>query len=108
MKPGKQLNFYWVYAIVAMFLLTMVMVGGSGSERQMQWSDFKSMAAKGQIARVQHDGSNASLYFTKAVRDSLAEGKSDSQLLQSLYAGSDAFMHIPSGEEMHVFEAAQK
>ena len=28
-KPGKQLNFYWVYAIVAMFLLTMVMVGGS-------------------------------------------------------------------------------
>ena len=98
MKPGKQLNFYWVYAIVAMFLLTMVMVGGSGSERQMQWSDFKSMAAKGQIARVQHDGSNASLYFTKAVRDSLAEGKTDSQLLQSLYAGSDAFMHIPSGE----------
>ena len=98
MEPGKQLNFYWVYAIVAMFLLTMVMVGGSGSERQMQWSDFKSMAAKGQIARVQHDGSNASLYFTKAVRDSLAEGKTDSQLLQSLYAGSDAFMHIPSGE----------
>ncbi len=98
MKPGKPLNFYWVYAIVAMFLLTMVMVGGSGGERQMQWSDFKSMAAKGQIARVQHDGSNASLYFTKAVRDSLAEGKTDSQLLQSLYSGSDAFMHIPSGE----------
>ena len=47
---------------------------------------------------MQHDGSNASLYFTKAVRDSLAEGKTDSQLLQSLYAGSDAFMHIPSGE----------
>lgn len=97
-KPGKQLNFYWVYAIVAMFLLTMVMVGESGNARQIQWSDFKAMAGKNEIARVQHDGSNANIFFTKAVKDSLAEGKTDSQLLQSLYAGSDAFMHIPSGE----------
>ena len=96
--PGKQLNFYWVYAIVAMFLLTMVMVGESGNARQIQWSDFKAMAGKNEIARVQHDGSNANIFFTKAVKDSLAEGKTDSQLLQSLYAGSDAFMHIPSGE----------
>lgn len=97
-KPGKQLNFYWVYAIVAMFLLTMVMVGESGNARQIQWSDFKAMAGKNEVARVQHDGSNANIFFTKAVKDSLAEGKTDSQLLQSLYAGSDAFMHIPSGE----------
>ena len=97
-KPGRQTNFYWVYAIVAMFLLTMVMVGDSSTQRQVQWPDFKKMAEKGQITRVSHDGARANLYFTDAVRDSLNGGKSDPQLLQALYAGADASMNIPKGE----------
>ena len=97
-KPGRQMNFYWVYAIVAMFLLTMVMVGDSSTQRQVQWPDFKEMAEKGQITRVSHDGARANLYFTEAVRDSLTGGKSDPQLLQALYAGADASMNIPKGE----------
>ena len=92
------MNFYWVYAIVAMFLLTMVMVGDSSTQRQVQWPDFKEMAEKGQITRVSHDGARANLYFTEAVRDSLTGGKSDPQLLQALYAGADASMNIPKGE----------
>jgi len=97
-KPGRQMNFYWVYAIVAMFLLTMVMVGDSATQRQVQWPDFKEMAEKGQITRVSHDGARANIYFTQAVRDSLNGGKSDPQLLQALYAGADASMNIPKGE----------
>ena len=97
-KPGRQMNFYWVYAIVAMFLLTMVMVGDSSTQRQVQWPDFKEMAEKGQITRVSHDGARANLYFTETVRDSLNGGKSDPQLLQALYAGADASMNIPKGE----------
>ncbi|MGB1363433.1 MAG: ATP-dependent zinc metalloprotease FtsH [Flavobacteriales bacterium] len=97
-KPGRQMNFYWVYAIVAMFLLTMVMVGDSSTQRQVQWPDFKEMAEKGQITRVSHDGARANLYFSDAVRDSLNGGKSDPQLLQALYAGADASMNIPKGE----------
>ena len=97
-KPGRQMNFYWVYAIVAMFLLTMVMVGDSSTQRQVQWPDFKEMAEKGQITRVSHDGARANLYFTEAVRDSLTGGQSDPQLLQALYAGADASMNIPKGE----------
>ena len=97
-KPGRQMNFYWVYAIVAMFLLTMVMVGDSSTQRQVQWPDFKEMAEKGQITRVSHDGARANLYFTEAVRDSLNGGKSDPQLLPALYAGADASMNIPTGE----------
>ena len=97
-KPGRQMNFYWVYAIVAMFLLTMVMVGDSSTQRQVQWPDFKEMAEKGQIKRVSHDGARANLYFTEVVRDSLNGGKSDPQLLQALRAGADASMNIPKGE----------
>ena len=97
-KPDRQMNFYWVYAIVAMFLLTMVMVGDSSTQRQVQWPDFKEMAEQGQITRVSHDGARANLYFTEAVRDSLTGGKSDPQLLQALYAGADAGMNIPKGE----------
>ena len=97
-KPGRKLNFYWVYAIVGMFLLTMVMMGESGGKKQVQWAEFKGLVEKGQIAKVTHNGSHASIYFTEEVKDSLAGGKSEPQLLQALYAGADASMNIPEGE----------
>ena len=97
-KSGRPMNFYWVYAIVAMFLLTMVMIGESGSQRKVQWAEFKELAEKGDIARVNHNGATANLYYTQAVRDSLANSQSDPQILQALYAGADASMDIPKGE----------
>lgn len=98
-KPGRQMNFYWVYAIVAMFLLTMVMVGESGGQRQVQWPQFKQMVEQGKVERVTYNGAQANIYFTQAVRDSLSGGQSDPQLLKSLYAGADASMHIPVGDD---------
>ena len=97
-KPGRQMNFYWVYAIVAVLLLTTIMLGESSSQKKVQWPEFKEMAEAGQIARVTHNGHTANLFFTKEVRDSLLGEKSDPQLLQALYAGADASMNIPDGE----------
>ena len=98
-KPGRQMNFYWVYAIVAMFLLTMVMVGESGGQREVQWPQFKQMVEQGKVERVSYNGSQANIYYTQAVRDSLSGGQSDPQLLKSLYSGADASMHIPVGDD---------
>ena len=64
-KPGRQMNFYWVYAIVAVFLLTMVMLGESGGQKKVQWPQFKEMVEEGQIARVTHNGHTANLFFTQ-------------------------------------------
>lgn len=93
------MNFYWVYAIVAMFLLTMVMVGESGGQREVQWPQFKQMVEQGKVERVSYNGSQANIYYTQAVRDSLSGGQSDPQLLKSLYSGADASMHIPVGDD---------
>jgi len=92
------MNFYWVYAIVAMFLLTMVMVGESGGQRQVQWAEFKGLVEDGKVARVSYNGAQANIFFTKAVRDSLSGDQSEPQLLKALYAGADATMNIPAGE----------
>ena len=97
-KPGRQMNFYWVYAIVAVLLLTTIMLGESSGQKKVQWPEFKEMAEAGQIERVTHNGHTANLFFTKEVRDSLLGEKSDPQLLQALYAGADASMNIPDGE----------
>jgi cell division protease FtsH len=97
-KPGRQMNFYWVYAIVAMFLLTMVMVGESGGQRQVQWAEFKGLVEDGKVARVSYNGAQANIFFTKEVRDSLSGDQSEPQLLKALYAGADATMNIPAGE----------
>ena len=97
-KPGRQLNFYWVYAIVAMTMLTIAMMSNGGGTKQLQWSEFKALAEKGQVERVSHNGSFANIYYSEALKDSLASDKSDNQLVQALYAGADAGMHIPEGE----------
>ena len=97
-KPGKALNFYWVYAIVAVFLLAMVMLGESSGQKRLHWPEFKEMAEAGQIAKVNSNGRTASVFFTKEVRDSLIGDQSEPQLLQALYAGADASMNIPEGE----------
>ena len=97
-KPGKSLNFYWVYAIVAVFLLAMVMLGESSGQKRIHWPEFKEMAEAGQIAKVTHNGHTASVFFTKDVRDSLLGDQAEPQLLQALYAGSDATMNIPEGD----------
>ena len=97
-KPGKNLNFYWVYAIVAVFLLAMVMLGESSGQKRIHWPEFKEMAEAGQIAKVTHNGHTASVFFTKEVRDSLLGDQAEPQLLQALYAGSDATMNIPEGD----------
>ena len=98
-KPGKPINFYWVYAIVAMFLLTLVTLGDSSSQRKVQWPDFKKMAEKGQVAKVSHNGAQASIYYIQSVSDSLSGGKSEPQLLEALYSGADATMDIPRGDD---------
>ena len=98
-KPGKPINFYWVYAIVAMFLLTLVTLGDSSSQRKVQWPDFKKMAEKGQVAKVSHNGTQASIYYIQSVSDSLSGGKSEPQLLEALYSGADATMDIPRGDD---------
>ena len=97
-KPGKSLNFYWVYAIVAVFLLAMVMLGESSGQKRIHWPEFKEMAEAGQIAKVTHNGHTANVFFTKDVRDSLLGDQAEPQLLQALYAGSDATMNIPEGD----------
>ena len=79
-KPGKALNFYWVYAIVAVFLLAMVMLGESSGQKRLHWPEFKEMAEAGQIAKVNSNGRTASVFFTKEVRDSLIGDQSEPQL----------------------------
>ena len=70
-KPGRQMNFYWVYAIVAVLLLVTIWMGESSGQKKVQWPEFKEMAEAGQIVRVTHNGQTANLFFTQAVRDSL-------------------------------------
>jgi ATP-dependent metalloprotease FtsH len=97
-KPGRQLNFYWVYAIVALFLLTMAMLGDTAGKKQLQWSEFKELATAGHIAEVSHDGAFASIHYDKAYSDSLKLGEDEPSFLPQAYGRADATMNIPVGE----------
>ena len=74
-KPGRQMNFYWVYAIVAVLLLTTIMLGESSGQKKVQWPEFKEMAEAGQIARVTHNGHTANLFFTASFAQQIVARK---------------------------------
>jgi hypothetical protein len=39
---GKNVNFYWIYAVVGVLLLGMIMLNSDGGGSEIQFSEFKS------------------------------------------------------------------
>jgi len=112
------MNFYWVYAIVGMFLLTMVMMNGSSPDRELTWHDFLEYADEGCIEKIVDggDGTEAKIYFSTSSSDSSscsgASGSPDQNSNSLWGSDADATMMIPPGEEylkqLHDLEAAGK
>ncbi|HEY8404838.1 MAG TPA: ATP-dependent metallopeptidase FtsH/Yme1/Tma family protein, partial [Flavobacteriales bacterium] len=54
--PKKQLNFYWVYAVIAIILIGMMVFNSSGEGKLIDYRVFKEYAQKGYIEKLEYDG----------------------------------------------------
>ena len=101
-KPGKKMNFYWVYAIVGLFLLTMVMMNGSNSAKELGWNKFVELAEAGCIEKIVDggEGTQAKVYYSSS--DSSAcpgtSGSTNEPINELWDSGADATVTIPEGE----------
>ena len=97
-KSRKGINFYWIYGLIAVVMLSMLFFGGSSDGKQIQWGELKNRIERGDVQRITHDGTRAQVQLKKEVRAREQANKSDDQLLRQVYNASDFWLDIPAGD----------
>jgi ATP-dependent Zn protease len=67
-EPKKQLNFYWVYAVIAIILIGMMVFNSSGEGKPIDYRVFKEYAEKGYIEKLEYDGRVGRIYLDSTGR----------------------------------------
>jgi len=97
--PRKGLNFYWVYAAIAMVLIGMMIFNSGSDGRETNYSKFKQLATGSLIEKVEYDGRMARIYMTPEGRDSLREEMGSAPVSRGFSRSSDFWFSIPPGED---------
>jgi cell division protease FtsH len=98
-NSGKNMNFYWIYAVVGVMLLGMIMLNSDGGGKEIQFSEFKTYVQEGDVDHVIHDGSVYKVFLTENAREANSDDRSDSKsVMKGLYAGPDVWFSMPPGD----------
>ncbi len=105
-KPGggrPSFSFYWIYAIIAMILISMMVLNTGRDGARISYDQFRSLAQRGYIEQLVRDENRAKIYFFKdrmpqATQDSLKISLSDKG---SAFASQpkSCWFNIPKGED---------
>jgi cell division protease FtsH len=96
---GKNVNFYWIYAVVGLLLLGMIMLNSDGGGSEIQFSEFKSYVESGDVDHVIHDGHVYKVFLTESAKEDLVgSSDQDSKGIMGLYAGPDVWFSMPPGD----------
>ncbi|MBI1267436.1 MAG: ATP-dependent zinc metalloprotease FtsH [Cryomorphaceae bacterium] len=98
-SPKKQMNFYWIYAIIGAVLFAMLLFNSGSDGDRISYDQFREKARAGEVLRLVQNGERAMVFLKQSVRDSLAKDKGQDQMFQRIYAGADFWFFIPPGDE---------
>ena len=104
LPKGNSINFYWIYGIVGISLLSMILLNSSGQGKEIQFSDFKKYAENEQIDKVTHDGQTYQVYLNEKGKQADAydsrDGRSNDRVLDKVYSsdGPDKWFSMPPGD----------
>lgn len=96
-RPGRAMNFYWIYALIGAVLIGMLMLNSGSSGQRIQYDRFVEYAEQGKVKRLTQNGERAQVYLSPEAR----EGRDNDQdpMLKRIYAGPDYWFYIPPGDE---------
>ena len=95
----KNVNFYWIYAVVGVLLLGMIMLNSDGGGSEIQFSEFKSYVESDDVDHVIHDGHVYKVYLTESAKEDLVgSSDDDSRGIMGLYSGPDVWFSMPPGD----------
>ncbi len=94
--PKRQLNFYWVYAVIAMILIGMMVFNNGNEGKLIDYREFKNYAEKGYIEKLEYDGRVGRIFLDSAGRADLIK----SNRTPSAFGRSSEFQfNIPPTEK---------
>lgn len=97
-QDKKSLNFYWIYALIAMALIGMMVFNSGGDGKAIDYREFKTYAESGYVKKLEYNGVTARVFLDSTGREAL-KGKFTPQ---TGFAGagksSEFWFNIPPSE----------
>ncbi|MFN0032480.1 MAG: ATP-dependent zinc metalloprotease FtsH [Flavobacteriales bacterium] len=90
----KSMNFYWVYALIAMVLITMMVFNSNSEGTEIAYQKFKGYAEKGYVEKIEYNQGQARVYLDSL---GLAElkGKYEKQTSMTAMSRGSEFWFTP-------------
>lgn len=95
----KGMNFYWIYAAIAMVLIGMMIFNSGSDGRETDYSKFKQLGERGLIEKIEYNGSSGRIYLNEKGRDSLKAELGEPSMSRGFSRNSDFWFSIPPGED---------
>jgi len=97
----KPFNFYWIYAVVALVLLSLSWFNNTSALRQTTYGQFKEMVQDGDVKKVVvYNEKNAEVFLTEdALKKEKYKEKVSDPLLGGVNRGPHYVFNLPAGKE---------
>ena len=95
----KNMNFYWIYGVIAVILIGMMFFNGSSDGKETDFTRFKQFSESHLIEKVEYDGGTALIYLNQAGKDSLKNELGNAGGMKGFARSAEYWFNIPPGEE---------
>ncbi len=98
-EAPKNVNFYWVYGVIAAILIGTMFFNSSSDGRETDFARFKQFADNHLIEKLEYDGNTAMIYLNAKGQDSLKNEISTNNNMSRFSRNADYWFNIPPGDE---------
>jgi cell division protease FtsH len=95
----KGMNFYWVYALITMVLISMMLFNSGSDGTEIDYSRFKNYSEKGWVSKVEYNGISAKVFLNQTGMDSLNQNNGNGRMIQGMGESSQFWFNIPPTED---------
>ncbi len=101
-KPDdkKSMNFYWIYALIAMGLIGMMIFNSSGDGTEIGYQKFKAYAEKGYIKKLEYNHAQARVYLDSLGRENLKQDIANKSPMSGLSSSSEFWFTPPINDNI--------
>ncbi len=94
----KPMNFYWIYALIAMVLIGMMVFSSGSDGKQIDYREFKVYAESGYLDKLEYNGVVAKVYLDSAGRTALSQKLGNQPIVNGFNRSSEFWFNVPPSE----------
>ncbi len=99
-EDKKSMNFYWIYILIAMVLISMMIFNSSGDGVEIGYRDFKSYAEKGYVKKLEYNQAQARVYLDSLGKAELKQKTGNKTPMSGISTSSDFWFTPPINDNI--------